>query len=149
MVLTVWSCAVCVCGLTQQVRIGRGTTWQGCGTYFLLLGPDVISLTSIWLTTGPRPYIPELPRPPQCCNLLVDESRSVAWPTHSACVELTLGWGWHRKFPIMSDVNSSPRPPDFVPTALATRLQRPVLAAIVTTFNVLPITLFWEYPYTS
>ena len=45
-------------GLTQQVHIGRGTTWQGCETNFLSLGPDVISLTSIRLTTEP---IPELP----------------------------------------------------------------------------------------
>ena len=41
-----------VCGLTQQVDIGRGTTWQGCATNFLSLGPDVISLTSIRLTTA-------------------------------------------------------------------------------------------------
>ena len=51
-------CKSCACvhvqsvyGLTQQV--GRGTTWQGCETNFLSLGPDVISLTSIRLTTGP------------------------------------------------------------------------------------------------
>ena len=44
--------AVCIYGLTKQVRIGRGSTWQGCETNFLSLGSNVISLTSIRLTTG-------------------------------------------------------------------------------------------------
>ena len=51
---------MCMCNLymwvlTQQVHIGRETTWQGCETNLLKLGPDVISLTS-----DQRTYIPEL-----------------------------------------------------------------------------------------
>ena len=37
--------SVYICGLTQQVCIGRKTTSQGCETSFLSLDPDVISLT--------------------------------------------------------------------------------------------------------
>ena len=46
-------CSLYICGLTQQVRIGCGTTWKAWETNFLSLGPDVISLTLIRLTTGP------------------------------------------------------------------------------------------------
>ena len=66
-----------VCGLTQQVRIGRGIAWQGCETSFLSLGPDAISVTLIRLITGPlsqnylgpaitstgcRPLVPDHPQ---------------------------------------------------------------------------------------
>ena len=44
--------AVYYVGFTQQVHIGRRTAWQGGESNFLSLGPDVISLTSILLTTG-------------------------------------------------------------------------------------------------
>ena len=38
----------------ELYSLGMSTmVWQGCETNFLSLGPDVISLTSIWLTTGP------------------------------------------------------------------------------------------------
>ena len=43
--------SVYICGLTQHVQIGCGTTWQGCETNVLSLGPDVISPGSIRLTT--------------------------------------------------------------------------------------------------
>ena len=71
---------VYICGLTHQVRIGRWTTWHGCETSFRSLGPDVISLNSIRLTTR-----------------IMSQSYLCMITTST------------------SDVDSSTRPPDFVP----------------------------------
>ena len=141
------ACAVNICVLTQQVRIGRGTTWQGWETNFLSLGPDVIRLTSIWLTTGPisqsylGPVITStcgsLPAnhlqmghssetPPNVASFLVDGSRSggLTYPL-SLCRAHPGLRPVAEKSPSCPMWDSNPiRPPNFAHAALITRLRR-------------------------
>ena len=137
-------CSLYKCGLTQQVRIGRGTTWQGCETNFLSLAKDVISLTSICLITGPisRCYLgPAITS--TCGPLVADHPKrghssetppmshplsgwiSVGALTFPLCRTHSAFGPVAEKSPSCPMLNSSPRPPDFVPAALTTRLQPP------------------------
>ena len=134
-----------VCGLTQQVRTGRETTWQGCETNFLSLGPDVISLTSIRLTTGPISQSYLGPTITSTCGPLVANHPQIApgrppmshpfsgWISVSGLTYPLSLWRTHpglgpavEKSLSCPMWDSNPRPPDFVPAALTTRLRQPV-----------------------